>query len=240
VALTRAQVIREISTFDDVARRRLARLFYDAKAKTYRATLLDLLHRHGETHRRRALLGAEIRLALEREATEHAGMVADTMSRLIRDEAARHKAMSPEQLAVHLAVYARKRAFARAGLVARQEVATARLDAMVGFYLENGSEVEFDFRGPVAECPTCQWLKKNGPHKIDVVLKVAQPHIGCRHHWRARTRAIAALRRGGIRPGRISSGRGTAAGLIGREPFVMAAGGQDEALRQLEAIASAA
>lgn len=216
---------------------RMARAMYEAKASEYRATLLEMLHRHGETDRRRVVLSPEIRQALLAEAQDHAAKVARTMDGFLEAEWGRRRdSMNVPELTAHLGGYMRERGRNRAAMISDNELAPARLDAVVGFYVENGLEPDFDFKGPPPECPTCKRLIKTNPHPLAVVIRIGRPHLNCRHRWVARTRAIAALREGGLRPGQITAGRGTIAGIIGSDPLNMGPDREEGALAMLDAL----
>lgn len=221
--------------FRDRDEARLANAFYRAKAREYRATLLALSRRYGHP-RKAVVLSEEIRVELRREARDHARKVCRSTNRAMGAEARQRKDLTPAQLVRHLRSFGRERAARRSDLIAQQEIATARLDAEVSFYRENGLEPLFDFKGRKAVCRLCERLKAKGPWPIDVVIQIGQPHIGCRHRWRSRTRALVTLTAGGLRPGQISAGRGTIAGIVGSDPLVNAHGSIDDALAFLDTI----
>jgi hypothetical protein len=232
--MTRAQVVRSFRVGQN-ARERLARRLYEAKAREYRRTLSELARKYGQP-RKQIKLSAAIRDELMREAKANARRISATTNRIVEDEARRRRGLTPTLLHRHLAGYMAKRQETRATLIARQELVTPHLDATVAFFRENGVEPEFDFAGPPGKCPLCRRLKETGPHSVAVVLAIGYPHIGCRHAWRARTRALVALRSGGIRPGVISAGRGPTAGIVNSDALVNRAGTQAEALELLEAV----
>lgn len=235
VALTKANVVKAYRVGPaDVER--MTRSFYRAKAAEYRTTLLELLHRHGETDRQRVLLSPEIRAALLQESREHAEKVAGTLNGFLEAEAGRRRRLAAPQLAQHLAGYMRQRYRNRAPMIALNEVSTARLDAVLAFYRENGYEVDFDFVGPAPKCGVCKRLYSTGPHALPIVLKIGRPHLNCRHRWRARTRAREGLRGGGLRPGQITAGRGLPGGIVGGDPLVNITGSQERALQVLDGL----
>lgn len=237
MALTRREVMRAMRMQPREVGR-LSDVFYRAKAREYRATLLGLSGRYGHP-RKRVLLSAEIREALRTEAREHARLVIRTTNAAIEAEAKRRNDLPPYLLARHLQNFVGERTRRRSPLIARQEAATARLDAEVAFYRENGIEPDFDFIGPAAKCPVCKRLKSGGPWPIDVVVRIGQPHIGCTHHWKARAYSAAKLRAGGARPGRISAGRGAVAGIVGTDPLMHRHGTQDAMLAYLDGLVAA-
>lgn len=206
---------------------RLARRFYAEKARVYRKTLVDLANRYGE-RRRRALLSPQIRSALEAEADDHARKVVDTYNRDLSRFASRYADEPIGIFAQRITFWASDRAKHKAGVIARTEAATPKLDATVGFFRENGHDLGFEFAGPPAQCPTCKALKETSPHSGERAVAVGLPHINCRHHWRPRFPARSKLL-GGDRPGVISLGRGQTAGIIGKPSYVQEAGGTEEA-----------
>lgn len=236
MALTRREVVRTMRMPARSAAR-LSDVLYRAKAREYRETLLTLSRRFGEP-RSRVLLSPEIRAALRKEARDHASSIIRTTNRAIETEARRRNDLPPYLLARHLQGFVGDRTRRRSGLIARQEAATARLDAEVSFFRENGIDPRFDFIGPVAKCPVCKRLKTGGPWSIDVVVRIGQPHIGCTHHWKARAYSAAKLRAGGLRPKRISAGRGRIAGIVGGAPLMHRHGTTEEALAYLDGVAA--
>lgn len=218
----------------DRDRDRLARAFYSAKASEYRATLHELSSKFGHP-RSRVVLSASIRDALREEARQHAAQVVDTMNGYLRGEAGRTEHLPPELRARRLQAYMRARGQARGDLIARTEVATARLDATLGFYRENGIEPEVEFVGPKPQCPTCVELMATNPHTMEKALAVGLPHINCRHSWRAKGVRRSELQ-GGIRPGQISAGRGDTAGVIHSDPLVSRAGSSEAAAALLRTL----
>lgn len=234
MALTRREVIAQFRLTPRDAGR-LADAFYRAKAAEYRSTLLSLSGKFG--HERQAVvLSAEIREALRKEARAHARSVVRTTNRMLANEARRRGDLPPYLLGTHLRTWLADRGRSRAGLIAKNEIATARLDAQVSFYRENGIEPRFEFVGPRAKCRLCRRLKDGGPWPIDVVIAIGLPHIACTHSWRARAYSAPKLRAGGLRPGTISAGRGKIAGIVGGEALVNRKGSTEEALRYLDEI----
>ena len=232
MALTRREVMSTVRLTQRDAGR-LAEAFYKAKAREYREALLEASRRFGEP-RKRVVLSTEIREALRREARDHARKVVKTSNAALRAEASRRRDLPPYLLATHLRSFSRQRMKQRGPLISKNEVATARLDAQVAFFRENGIEPTFRFMGPRAKCRVCARLKKGGPWPLDVVIAIGLPHIGCTHSWRANTYAVKRLRSGGLRPGKISAGRGQIAGIVGGEALVNRAGSTEEALKLLD------
>lgn len=204
----------DVSAFYLTDPERFARRFYRAKVKVYRETLLGLANRHRPKHgRRKVNLSAEIKAALKAEADDHAAKVVRTYNKLIADFAERHRHLPDEVLFRKLVVYAKDRAASRAKLIARVEESTARLDAQVSFFRENGIEPLFDFAGPKPECKVCKRVQKRSPYKIEDVLRIGYPHLNCRHRWAARSVA-------GELPDTLSLGRGGVAGIVGGEAWL--------------------
>lgn len=214
---------------------RIARQLYALKARAYRDTLAELAARHGEP-RKRIILSAEIREALEAEAIDSARRTVYTYNRMLASFAARREGMDPDQFARELQAYARARGKSRLRVAASFAPLNPRLDAEIAFYRENGVEPDFDFIGPPPKCALCVKLKKGGPWSVEDVLRIGLPHLGCTHHWRARTRAVEQLREGGLRPGQISAGRGTIAGVVGSGALLSRVGGHDPAFDVIEAL----
>lgn len=198
---------------------RLADRLYEIKAKTYRDTLLGKLRQHGED-RQRVTLSPEIREALAHEAQTQARFSVQTMNRMIDRWAKRNTDLDRGAFARGLTEFIRERGATRGRVVGGMAPLTARLDASVEFYRENGVEPEFEFAGPPAKCELCRRLKATGPHSIETVMDVGYPHLNCTHTWRATTRADEAIRAGGIRPGKITAGLGAPAGILGTKAMI--------------------
>jgi hypothetical protein len=211
---------------------RLARKLYAIKAKAYRDTLLEAQRRHGGA-RSRVVLSQEIRDAIREEADLHARYSVQTMNRMIERWAQRNSHLDRRTFANELGRFLRERGKTRSQVVSGMAPLTAKLDAEVAFYRENGIEPEFDFAGPPAKCELCRVLKATGPHSIERVLEVGYPHLNCTHRWRSRSRATAAMREGGIRPGQISAGRGAPAGILGSRAMIDRLGNLDVAIASL-------
>jgi hypothetical protein len=214
---------------------RISRRLYDIKARAYRDTLRKLSVRHG-VPRGRVILSAEIREAIQLEADQHARAAVETFNRMVTRFADRRRGLPPDQLAAQLRGYLRKRAKSRSRVVAQLAPLNARLDAEVSFYREQGVEPEFDFIGPRAKCPLCRKLKRGGPYAIEDVIRIGLPHLGCVHHWRSRSRAKEQLTEGGLRPGQISAGRGTPAGILGSTALLSRVGGHGNALDVVDGV----
>lgn len=213
---------------------RLARTLYRAMAHTYRQTLLALAHRYG-LEQSRVVLSAEIRQALSAEAHRIATRAMETYDRLVSAFIDRNGELTDEELVPKLKRYMRERAANRSALVVGSAVNPAKLDAIVGFYRENGVEPEFDFRGNEGppSCLTCTELVRTSPHSAELVLAVGYPHLGCSHSWHVKGVKKAQLRSGGVRAGRISLGRGEVAGIIGIEPLLMRTRSQEDAVAEI-------
>jgi hypothetical protein len=235
MAITKAAIVRRFR-IKPRETERMAQLFYKAMAAEYRNTMLELLHRHGEIGRSRVLLSPEIRSALLAQARADAARASRTINGLLDGKAARSKHLPADIFARELAGYMAERYRNRGPMLAMNETKIARLDALVAFYRENGSEPDFDFAGPPPACPICKRLRKTQPHPLATVIRIGRPHINCRHEWKAKTRAQTGLRDGGIKPGAITAGRGLPGGLLGGEPLANLAGGHDAALEQLDAM----
>jgi hypothetical protein len=203
---------------------RLARRLYRVKAAEYRATLLALGKRYG-VEQSRVVLSAEIRDALQSEATRGAEQAIATYNRLVSDFVKRKRNLPTAQLVVQLTDYMRERAEVRPRVITDAAKITPRLDAQVAFFRENGVDPEFDFEGKAPNCQTCRALMATSPHPIEIVLEVGNPHLGCVHRWVPRAVGRAELREGGVRPGKISLGRGEPAGIVGSRPFTNREGG---------------
>lgn len=218
---TLAEIRRENSVgAEDVER--MARALYRAKARTYRETLLFLLHTYGSLDRKRVTLGLDMREALMQQATDHAKLIArghnEWMERQISK--LRAKGFSNDLIAKALPRYMRERVRGRAEAIARHESTLAHLDAQVQFFRENGVEPMFDIIGPRANsCPLCTALFRGNPWPIEAVLKIGYPHMHCRHSWRARGVTRRDLLPGGARPKQISAGRTLPVGIGDEQPY---------------------
>lgn len=214
-------------------RDRLARKLYRWKQQQYRRSLLEMARRYG-VPQRRVQLSPQIKQALREESDLNASRIVATYNKLIGDFVERNRHKRFDLLARELDTYMRERIRRRTPIIARNEIAGPRLDAMVNFFLENGVSPRFDFDGPPPICPTCVRLRRTQPHEIAVVLRVGRPHLNCTHWWAVRGVSGEELRRGGDRPGRISLGRrGETAGIVGGHLFVTEQGGQEDAVRAL-------
>lgn len=214
----------------------LADSFYAAKSAAYRAELVRLANLHG-LDRQRAVLSPEIRAELRREAERHAQMVVQTYNRFLVNEVHRLSHLPDEELMPRLVDYMKARGENRAALIARAEMATARLDAQLSFYRENGVEPQMLFEGGAPECAVCDELMSSGPFGVDEALSIGYPHINCQHDWVAAPVTAAQLREGGVRPGKISVGRGQTAGVVGGQPLLKRTGGQAGAVAFVKALA---
>lgn len=211
---------------------RLADRLATIKTDAYKRTLVGLLRHHGED-RKRVTLSQPIRQAITEESELHARFAVQTLNRMIERWAKRNSFLPREQFAQGLNAFIRERGATRGRVVGEMAPLTARLDAEVAFYRENGVEPEFEFAGPPAVCDLCKVLKATGPHSIDKVMEVGYPHLNCTHHWVATTRATEALRAGGIKPGQITAGLGPPSGILGSRAMVDRLGGSDAALSSL-------
>lgn len=221
---------------------RLARSLYRAKAEAYRRALLDLLRRYGERDRRRAQLSPELRERIRAEALDHARRIAaghnrrltERLGTLLRGET------FPDPVALDRALkeWSAEEVRRRAGRIARLELATARLDATVGFFRENGVEPLFDLRASLRSsgpCPLCAGIIARNPHSTERALRIGYPHLGCLCDWVPRGVRAVRLRRGGMRPKLVSSGRSGGAGIVGSEPYLGRFPSSEAALAFLDA-----
>lgn len=216
----------------------MARLFYRIKAAAYREQLLELAHRYGLDHRKRVNLSAEIRDALERESRAHAELVARSLNKAVHDRAAKliDQGFGQDTIDVALRGYLRQRIRNRSHLITEAEQATAKLDAQVQFYRENGVEPLFDLKGGVHKntCELCKGLISGGPWPIEKVILIGHPHMNCRHNWVARGVRREDLIAAGARP-HISTARTGVAGIVGGDrPYGHRFPTAEAALRALE------
>lgn len=223
----------EAAKLRDADIERLARKLYKIKAGAYRQGLLEAQARHGGK-RAHVVLSQAIRNAIADEAELHAKISVQTFNRQIEAFGKRNQELPREDFIRELRSFMRRRGASRSKVVSEIAPLTARLDAEVAFYRENGVEPEFDFTGPRAICPLCQWLKAHSPYPVATVLEVGYPHLQCTHRWRSRSRANVALREGGLRQGVISAGRGEPAGILGSQAIVQRLGSIPLAIDALE------
>lgn len=207
---------------------RLARAFYDAKTVEYRVTLADLASQFGSKPKRVIGLSPGIKDALRAEARRNAAATVDTYNGLIAGFMERNGKLPPGKLYPKLAAYMRERAANRSALVERNELATARLDALVSFLRANGVEPEFDFVGKAPKCPTCTALIAGNPHDLGTVVAVGRPHLNCTHVWKPR-----GVKRTDLNPGALKLVGLLPAGVIGLRTLVERAGGQEQAAKQI-------
>jgi hypothetical protein len=215
----------------------IAERLYRLKAKEYRLTLLRLGRRYGHKQSR-VVLSEEIRRALRAEAERDARSVIKTFDSMVAGYVNRERAKGrdTDELIDGLSAFMRQRARTRSEVAARSSRITPRLDAQLAFFRENGVDPHFNMTGPAPECQTCKALIANNPHSIEVVLEVGIPHIGCTHSWSARRISPGDLRRGGLRPGRITLGRGGPAGIVGSRTLQEREGGQIGATDRIQEI----
>lgn len=222
-----ARDLVEAAQLGPLEEERLTRNLYRRKANEYRQTLLALGKKHG-LQRSRVLLSPEIRAALEQEAADHARSVIDTYNGLVEEFIRRRQdaGASTEQIIRELPAYMRERKQGRLATIDNTATVTSRLDAQVGFYRENGVDPHFRFVGKVTSstCALCKALLAAESFPIETVLAIGIPHIGCTHRWRARETSAEELRRGGVKEGEITLGRGQPQGIVGARALDMRTG----------------
>ena len=213
---------------------RLARTLYRAMARAYRESLLALGVRYG-LEQARVVLSPAIRAALAAEARSIAEKATSTFNGLVEAFIDRNHGMAESDLLKALAAYMRERTRKRSPLVLASAVNPAKLDAIVGFYRENGVEPEFDFRGNEGppSCLVCTELVRTSPHPLELVLAIGFPHPNCSHSWHVSGLSIEDLAAGGVRPGRISLGRGEPGGLLGVTPLMLRHKSEQEAVEEI-------
>ncbi len=219
---------------------RLARTLYRAMAQIYRETLLRLGRHYGQAQRV-VVLSAEIRQALAAQAADIARAAIATFNRLSRGYLDRNRDRPPAEVVAGVEAYMRERAGRRAKLIAGSAVNPARLDAIVGFYLENGVVPQFDFRGrgEPPSCLTCVELVRTSPHPVELVRAVGYPHPNCTHSWHVKGITRAQLQAGGLTPGKVTLGRGDPAGLLGVKPLLLRVRDQEQAVAEIRRIRAA-
>ena len=213
---------------------RLARTLYRAMAKAYRESLLALGVRYG-LEQARVVLSPAIREALASEARSIAEKAAETFNRLVEGFVDRNHDRPESELLPALEAYMRERTAKRSPLILASAVNPAKLDAIVGFYRENGVEPDFDFRGHEGppSCLVCTELVRTSPHPLELVLAIGYPHPNCAHTWHVSGLSIEELTGGGVRPGRISLGRGEPGGLLGIQPLMLRHKSEQEAVDEI-------
>lgn len=206
-------------------RDRLVRNLYARKTKAYRDELLRLGRRHG-LKRKQVNLSPEIKEALRREAEVHATSVIDTYNGYISAFVAKHKAAGKTDAEVGrlLPEYMKARAKGRLAAIDHTAGTTAKLDAQVSFYRENGVDPRFRFRGPRPKCPLCRALFAAESLSLAVVLSVGVPHLGCTHGYEPIGVSAKELREAGVKEGQITLGRGGPQGIVGGEALNMRLG----------------
>lgn len=206
--------------------RQIARDFVHAKINVYLDTLHDLADEYGYVPIQ-IDLSDEVLRPLVDEARQHAQFIVDTFNGEMEAFLDRNKERPPGQILQDFHAWAADRFDARGEQTAITEAYNAHADATVAFFAASGIPVEFDFGGhgdDEPQCAVCQALASSGPHPLERVVAVGNPHIGCRQEWHPLVPDDAEL------PDEEALQLGQASGgLFGRQPLVIEHGNDHDA-----------
>lgn len=211
---------------------RLAEKLFVTKRRVYRRTLRELARRLGYPDPGLPQLSDEVLDGLRAEARDHATRITDTFNRDLEAEAERRSDDPDSTVAGALNTWAVARQRRRARPTAITEAYTAHADATMSAFLDLGipDKITFDFGGhpelgdaPPA-CPICVELIQRNPWTLADVVRIGNPHPGCRQDWH-----IAQLNQLDLPPQMAALGQ-TLAGVTGQDPLIVRAGGRDEAV----------
>lgn len=225
------QLLAEQSTPERIAD--YADALYDAAARIYRRTILELAHEHGQADRQQVYLSREVREALRAETLRTAKLMVDSHNRDLRDWIKRNSPGKPNALLVAEAISWERRRRATHAQYAAQTIAyTAHADATLSFWRDAGLEPEFDFGGhgdAPPKCAICRALVETNPHPMVRVIEVGIPHPQCRQRWHTASKAELG--------GRTPLGRSVGGILNGRSTLIERAGGREQAAEAIRAMA---
>jgi hypothetical protein len=206
--------------------REIASDFVSEKIGVYLDTLHDLADEFGYVPIQ-IDLSDEVLRPLVDEARQHARYIVDTFNGEMEAFLERNAERPAGEILQDFHAWAADRFDARGEQTAITEAYNAHADATVAFFAANEIPVEFDFGGhgdDAAQCAVCQALEASGPHPLERVVELGNPHPGCRQEWHPRVPDDAQL------PAEDDLQLGAAAGgLLGRQPLVIEHGNHDRA-----------
>lgn len=232
--MTAQEIARLVAAFtrDEAYIDDLSDSLFITKLRVYADTLSGLAHELGYDADD-VQLGQAVTQALSDEADARAEGIADTYNREMETFVQRLGALGVDyqQAVESVASWSDERDAARSEMIGVDAAYSAHADATVAFFADNDIPVEFDFgrhRGDdPAVCPVCQALERTGPHPLERVLEIGTPHIQCRQSWHPRVDEA-------LLPEFITVGLGDPAGIVGNDTLVHRAGGQQQAVSQIE------
>ncbi len=163
-----------------------------SKETVYESTLQDLAQRLGITTPPK--VSSFVRVALAIEAGNHARSIADTFNRDLAHYAFKvGRELDEDELRRTLRAWAENRNAQRGPIIAITETASPYADALMAGFMEAGlGDALFDFGGrPEAgdeppQCAICAALQETSPHPLRRVIRIGNPHPGCRQNWHPR------------------------------------------------------
>ena len=231
---TTRRLVRELALKRaDVAR--IKESLTTTKETVYESTLQDLAQRLGIVVPPK--VSAQVKLALAIESGNHARSIADTFNRDLAHYAFQvGRELDDDELRRTLRAWAENRDAQRAPVIAITETAYPYADALMAGFMEAGlGDALFDFGGrPEAgdeppQCAICAALQETSPHPLRRVIRIGNPHPGCRQNWHPRDLAKLVEQlvdrnvQLGARP----------AGIIGRPSLIHRAGNRARAVKAI-------
>lgn len=207
----------------------LADELYAYKRTVYIETLEDLADGHGFDVHDDITLSTEINEALGADAERQARRIIDTYNREVSEFVRERAAKTPAETVDEFEDWSTTRAEQKAPVIAVTEAYAAHADATAGFYQDNGLDPDFDFGGhgdAPPKCPICRALLEHGPHPLQRVLEIGQPHVRCAQQWHARINDDQL-------PDDLVLGQNAPAGILGPDTLLERAGGWDQAVNAI-------
>lgn len=223
------RAVRRLAMGDeDVAR--LTDKLLTAKRRVYRRTLTTFAQRLGYSTGL-PNLSEEVLAALEAESRDHATRMVETFNRDLALQAEKVGPLPDAKVGPTLTKWANSRQRKRAKPIAITEAYTAHADATMSAILDLGlpEGTLFDFGGhpelgdahPV--CSICKELVTHNPWTVADVVRVGNPHPGCRQLWR-----LSRLEQRDL-PAELPDLGQTIAGIVGKDSLITRAGDRDSA-----------
>ncbi|HEY3435082.1 MAG TPA: hypothetical protein VGK41_05470 [Solirubrobacterales bacterium] len=205
------------------------------KETVYESTLQDLAQRLGITTPPQ--VSGQVRLALAIESGNHARSIVQTFNTDLAYYAFQFgRQLDEEELRRTLRAWAENREASRNPIIAITETAGPYADALMAGFMEAGlGDALFDFGGrPEAgdeppKCAICAALVETSPHPLKRVIRIGNPHPGCRQNWHPRDLAklIEQLASRDVQLG------ARPAGIVGRPSLIHRAGNRAAAVRAI-------
>lgn len=212
---------------------RIADKLLVTKRRVYRRTLRELARRLGYRDQGLPKLSDEVLSGLKAEADDHARRIVDTYNGDLEQQASQVADLPNEKVEPTLTTWRNARQRKRARPIAITEAYTAHADATMSGFLDLGlpEDTLFDFGGhpelgdAAPECPICVALIQRNPWSLADVVRIGNPHPGCRQMWHLNT-----LDQRDLPPELPDLGQ-TLAGVVGRESLITRAGDRDAAVQ---------